>query len=250
MFIVFCRSALFVLTLIFCTIHLVAQSTTIRAAGTTATLQSAWTGLAGHTIYQLTTSATRVNTTLRMSVFAATNKGLYRSLDSGRTWNILGVPNDDVYDMALITEDASTLILASDKGVQRSSNSGASWQVMTFPITIVTTASSSSTRSTVQYSTQQRALPTYALQSLKNGSTTILFAGTSRSILMALPGAVAVRSAAQRWQQKLFVHSLRLATPSTPQCGMMAFTVLRIMALRGRRLILFPDRIPKRPSVF
>lgn len=180
---VFRRFVVFAVVLCCSAVYLFAQNTAIRAAATTATLQPVWKNLTGTSVYQFSTAATRVGNILRTGVFAATTKGLYRSLDSGRTWNVIGVPNDDVYDVAILGTDGLSLLAASNKGVQRSINGGTSWQVMTFPLTVVTTsANANSTRATVQYITQQRALPTYALQTLKSGNTTILFAGTSQGI--------------------------------------------------------------------
>ena len=173
-----------------------AQSTTIRAAATTATAQVLWTSLQGHTVYQLSTAATRNNGLLQLGVFAVTNKGLFRSLDSGRTWNTMNAANDDTYDVLPLNADATSLLIIGDKGIQRTVNNGATWQTIPFSVTIATSASvGNSTTPTFRLVTQQRIFPAFSLQTLRSGNTTFIFAGTSQGVFRSTDNGMTWSSA-------------------------------------------------------
>lgn len=163
------------LLLLVCATSLFAQSSALRLA-TTATVQPRWTALANHKIYLLTTTATQASGKNVMGILAATNKGLYQSLDTGQTWGNLGLPNDDVYDAVVI---GGSIIAATDKGIQTRASVGAAWQTRTYPVSNQGSGSGS-TQATVQ----QRGLPTYSLQTAGGR----LFAATTRGVYRSNDG--------------------------------------------------------------
>jgi hypothetical protein len=175
--------ALVVSMLVFlCGTRLFAQSSTLRLT-TTATVQPRWAALASHKIYLLTTTATQAfernaqSGKNVMGILAATNKGLYQSLDTGQTWGSLGLPNDDVYDAVII---GGSIIAATDKGIQtRAASVGSAWQQRTYPVSNQGSGSGS-TQATVQ----QRGLPTYSLQTAGGN----LFAATTRGVYRSNDG--------------------------------------------------------------
>ena len=125
-----------------------AQQTSLRVV-TTASVQPRWTALAGQKIYLLTTTATKnAGGQNVMGILAASNQGLFQSLDTGKVWGSLGLPTDDVYDAVLLN---GGMIAATDKGIQTRSGSGA-WQARLYPV-----QNGNGTQATVQ----QRGLPTY-----------------------------------------------------------------------------------------
>ncbi len=153
------------------TTALFAQQPALRLA-TTATVQPRWTALASHNVYLLATTATQARGQNVMGIFAATNKGLFQSLDTGQTWGSLGLPNDDVYDAVFL---GSAVIAATDKGIQSRASASAAWQSRTYPV-----VNQNSTQATVQ----QRGLPTYTLHTLG----TNLYAGTTRGVYRSQDG--------------------------------------------------------------
>jgi hypothetical protein len=156
---------------------LLAQPSSLRLA-TTATLQPRWTALTSHKVYLLTTAATQARGQNVMGILAATNKGLFQSLDTGQTWNSLGLSNDEAYD-ALIFNGA--LIAATDKGVQTRASGASAWQTQTFP---VVNGNAQSNGAATQATVQHRVLPTYALHSVG----TSLYAGTTRGVYHSADG--------------------------------------------------------------
>lgn len=142
-----------------------AQQTSLRVV-TTATVPPRWTALAGQKIYLLTTTATK-NTGGQnvMGILAASNQGLFQSLDTGKVWGSLGLPTDDVYDAVLVS---GGIIAAADKGIQTRSGSGV-WQARLYPV-----QNGNGTQATVQ----QRGLPTYALHTVG----TSIYAATTRGV--------------------------------------------------------------------
>ena len=153
------------------TTALFAQQPALRLA-TTATVQPRWTALASHNVYLLATTATQARGQNVMGIFAATNKGLFQSLDTGQTWGSLGLPNDDVYDAVFL---GSAVIAATDKGIQTRASASAAWQSRTYPV-----VNQNSTQATVQ----QRGLPTYTLHTL--GAN--IYAGTTRGVYRSQDG--------------------------------------------------------------
>ncbi len=172
---VFFRRLYLSLLLLLGATSLFAQSSALRLA-TTATVQPRWTALANHKIYLLTTTATQASGKNVMGILAATNKGLYQSLDTGQTWGNLGLPNDDVYDAVVI---GGSIIAATDKGIQTRASVGAAWQTRTYPVSNQGSGSGS-TQATVQ----QRGLPTYSLQTAGGR----LFAATTRGVYRSNDG--------------------------------------------------------------
>lgn len=148
-----------------------AQQTSLRVV-TTANVQPRWTALAGQKIYLLTTTATKnAGGQNVMGILAASNQGLFQSLDTGKVWGSLGLPTDDVYDAVLVS---GGIIAATDKDIQTRSGSG-TWQARLYPV-----QNGNGTQATVQ----QRGLPTYALHTVG----TSIYAATTRGVYRSLDG--------------------------------------------------------------
>lgn len=70
----------------------------------------------------------------RGTVFAATSRGLYKTLDHGRSWGLVGLPEGRVTGLALAPADPRTVYAALESyGIARSTDGGASWTWMAMP---------------------------------------------------------------------------------------------------------------------
>ncbi len=57
----------------------------------------------------------------------ALNTSLYRSVDAGVTFNVIGVPHGDVHDLWIHPSDPDRMVVADDGGAQVTVNGGATW---------------------------------------------------------------------------------------------------------------------------
>ncbi|HET7009299.1 MAG TPA: hypothetical protein VFI11_00865 [Anaerolineales bacterium] len=75
-----------------------------------------------------------VDDTPEVGVYAGTVQGLYRTVDNGNTWTLLGLHTDEIESIALGRSDTEVIYAGTKRnGVMVTSNGGASWSPLASP---------------------------------------------------------------------------------------------------------------------